>query len=428
MTHREWLFSLTNHERRMPEKYTGREFSTDRYSALLARLGDPHLQSPPTVHILGTDGKGSTLAFLESLLAACGKTTCSFISPHLVSVEERFRENGNSVSEEALDSCLGKVRVLCGDLPEITFFEVLNAAFWLWAIEVNPDYVLLETGLGGRLDTTRICKPTLKILTHVDRDHVRLLGRTVDRIAWEKLSGLSTESSTVVARQSPFLEQQVDTFLRTQGIAAVMAEDRHPLEVVSRAPTKWVFRDVDGVEFHSNLIGDHQRWNLAAALTAFETLGLALPSGGINLEPKWLGRCQWVEQGSRTWVLDGSHTSLSGQALRTTLDQIEPNGSPPRTFWVACSSDRFPWCYLRGLVRERDSLHLVNVDHPRLWEPQSLRTALLDAGWAKYPLPTITVTNASEMYLSTIPGLHVVCGSLYWVGEVLRKLPPLAVD
>lgn len=431
-----WLFSLTNYEKGMPAKYGVRDFSLDRYRSLLKSLDSPHLCGIPTVQILGTDGKGSTLAFLESLLQKSGKTACSFISPHLVDVTERFRIGQQSIPKQQLNQCLEKVQIHAHLHEGLTFFEALNAAFWLWAQEMKPDFVLLETGLGGRLDTTTVCQPAVKILTLLDRDHVPLLGKTVKQIALEKLTALPSGIPAIISRQSPWLAPFIENYLEEASIPAHWTIRELDSEVMNRTRSGWEIRirDRTGADFffHSPLPGDHQVANLEAAFLALAILGVSLPQSAerMDLQPAWQGRCQLMDSKSGgLWVLDGSHTPLAGQALRAVLDQVLPGWSA-REFFVACSRDRFPWCYLRGLVREDiDRVVLVQADHPRLWPSNDLREALHRVGWCEQGLPQLEVMEVGEILGSSpVEGeVKVICGSLYWVGHALGVLGPAMV-
>jgi dihydrofolate synthase/folylpolyglutamate synthase len=425
----EWLLTLTNHEKRPPSKYTGVAYSTEHYIQILERLGNPHISCNTTVQLLGTDGKGSTLAFLETLLLAARKQVCSFISPHLIRVEERFRENGLPVATAVLEAHLDAVRTAVGGLEELTYFEALNAAFWLWVRESEPDIVLLETGLGGRLDTTTVCRPKLKILTLLDRDHFPLLGKTVPQIAREKLAALVPGVPTIVGKQSPFLCESIQGYLEANRITAIWTEEAAGWVVREGNRHSWEIRlgtrHLPPRIYRLGLLGDHQVANFATALCAFETLGFALgnPEDPIVISPNWQGRCQVIsDRDGRNWVLDGSHTAMSGQALAAVLDRVFPRD--PRTFFVASSRDRFPWCYLRGLVRREDKLVLVDYNHPRLWRDGELRIALEQEGWNGFGTPSLSCLPAEAVFSQpeAEEGLSILCGSLYWVGEGLRRL------
>jgi dihydrofolate synthase / folylpolyglutamate synthase len=426
----EWLLSLTNYEKGMPSKYSTTAFSTDRYKSLLRKLGDPQLCGLPTVQILGTDGKGSTLAFLEVLLGGAGKRVCSFISPHLVDVEERFRFDSCSVSTEVLNRHLETVRRTSGEAEGITFFEVLNAAFWLWVNEVQPDLVLLETGLGGRLDTTTVCVPSLKILTLLDRDHVPLLGKRVEQIALEKLAALRPGVPSLITRQSPYLVEFIENYVEANGISAQWVERLCHADVLVRTRFYWeimVDHPSAGTKhFRLGLLGDHQAPNFQAALCAAEILGVDIASLPMETEvcPNWPGRCQLIQEpAGGDWILDGSHTPMSAQALRSVLDSVSPKGAG-RIYLVAVSKDRFPWCYLRGLgLQSEDQVWLVDTGHPRLWGADALRAALIEAGWGDFPNPPLQVGTADQV-LTVPPSLgeiRIVCGSLYWAGHFLAS-------
>ena len=425
----EWVHSLTNYEKKMPGKYTGKTFSIDRYENLLERLGSPERIGIPTVQILGTDGKGSTLAFLECLLLRSKKTVKSFISPHLIALEERLRNNGESVETNELEEVLAEVQQESEDLKDLTFFEALNAAFWLWVRKNPPDAVLLETGLGGRLDTTTVCQPALKILTHLERDHIALLGRTMDRIADEKLLGLAANVPTIIAPQSEYLEPQIENRLATGGIPAIWTHREVQAKIQSRSLSGWVVetrvRNQSPRSFQLHLLGDHQVENFSSALLALEILGVSLPTvtGPREISPNWKGRCQVLRVGEEAeWIVDGSHTAMGGQALRAFLDRILPE-SESRSFAISCARDRLPWCYIRGLVRPADRLCLVDWHHPRIWRAQDLSDTLVAEGWEECCFPQMEVLSEEEIFekASLLNETWIACGSLYWAGRVLER-------
>lgn len=424
----EWLKSLTNFERKLPAKYVASTFNTDRYRLLLERLGNPHRSGIPTVQVLGTDGKGSTLALLEALLNREGRRTKSFISPHLQQVEERFRFDGNSVASLDFINSLEKIQEVSVDFEGLTYFEALNAAFWVWVRADPPDFVLLETGLGGRLDTTTICEPSLKILTRLERDHFKILGPTMDRIASEKLAALRSGVPALIAPQSPFLKVQIVAFLHDRRIPGEWVFEEIETSVIDRSLSAWTHqltaKDGSNLIIEIPLLGDHQSENLAGAALAFRRLTGAWPEGEdpIRLEPKWLGRCQTIDRGDGKWVLDGSHTAHSGRALLRTLDQLfDP--SIPREFFFTATRDRFPWCYLRGLVRHEDALHLVDYPHERLWIAGELEQRLIEEGWNEYRTPALNIFPFEEtLNLQGGPSTKIFCGSFYWVGAVLNQL------
>ncbi|MCB2100722.1 MAG: bifunctional folylpolyglutamate synthase/dihydrofolate synthase, partial [Rhodobacterales bacterium] len=162
------------------------DLSLDRVRALLARLGNPHEALPPVIHVAGTNGKGSVIAFLRAMLEAAGYRVHVFTSPHLVRFNERIRLAGSLIDEATLTALLEECEAANGTDP-ITFFEITTAAAFLAFARVPADIVLLETGLGGRLDATNVIdRPALTVLTPVSLDHQDFLGDTIDDILGEK--------------------------------------------------------------------------------------------------------------------------------------------------------------------------------------------------------------------------------------------------
>lgn len=162
------------------------DLSLGRMTRLLAALGDPHLSLPPVIHVAGTNGKGSTVAFLRAFLEAAGHRVHAYTSPHLVRFHERIRVAGDQISDQALVDILERCEAVNGEAP-ITYFEVTTCAALLAFAETPADVVLLETGLGGRLDATNVVpRPAATAITRISMDHRNFLGDTIDSIAAEK--------------------------------------------------------------------------------------------------------------------------------------------------------------------------------------------------------------------------------------------------
>ncbi|MFA5123138.1 MAG: bifunctional folylpolyglutamate synthase/dihydrofolate synthase, partial [Zavarzinia sp.] len=159
--------------------------SARRIDRLLAKLGDPHRHLPPTVHVAGTNGKGSTLAFLRAMAEAAGLRVHAYTSPHLVRFNERIVLAGHEIGDDLLEEILVEVEEANEGAP-ITFFEITTVAAFLAFARVPADLLLLETGMGGRLDTTNVVtRPVLTVITPVDLDHREFLGNTIAAIAGE---------------------------------------------------------------------------------------------------------------------------------------------------------------------------------------------------------------------------------------------------
>src|SRR5262249_42425978 len=182
------------------------DLSLDRIVCVLAALGDPHKRLPPVIHVGGTNGKGSTVAFMRAILEAAGLRVHVYTSPHRVSINERYRlgqpDGGKLVSDDELASVLAEVERANGDAP-ITVFEIETTAAFVLFARHPADVVLLEVGLGGRLDATNVIeRPLASVITPVSMDHIEFLGDTIEKIATEKAAIAKETVPLVVGRQT----------------------------------------------------------------------------------------------------------------------------------------------------------------------------------------------------------------------------------
>src|SRR5215510_9393856 len=257
------------------------DLSLDRMWRLLGALGHPERQLPPVIHVAGTNGKGSTVAFMRSILEAAGRRVNVYTSPHLVRFNERFRlghaGGGELVSDEALADTLSECEQANGDAP-ITVFEIETAAAFLLFSRHPADVLLLEVGLGGRLDATNVVeRPLASVITPVSMDHMEFLGDTLEKIAMEKAAILRRGVPAVIARQTegPLAvianhAEEIGAPLHVAGQDWVAAEERGRL----------VYQDIDGLlDLPSpRLFGRHQFDNAGTAIAALRAAELNLPA------------------------------------------------------------------------------------------------------------------------------------------------------
>ncbi|MBT6116597.1 MAG: bifunctional folylpolyglutamate synthase/dihydrofolate synthase, partial [Rhodospirillaceae bacterium] len=293
----------------------------------MARLGHPERHLPPVVHVAGTNGKGSTIAFLEAMARAAGHRVHTYTSPHLVRFHERIRLGGVPIAEPALAALLAECEAANGGAP-ITFFEITTAAAFLAFSRTRGDLLLLETGLGGRLDATNlVARPALCALTPIGMDHTQHLGETLAAIAGEKAGILKAGVRAVVAAQRP--EAAAAIAARADVVGA-------PLDLEGDA---WSWRAAkDGFAYREEdrdialpppaLAGRHQYANAALAVACALRLPpvLAIPEAAIRrgvAEAEWPARLQRLGPGPLTALLpegweiwlDGGHNADAGQAL-----------------------------------------------------------------------------------------------------------------
>ena len=281
----EYLFGRINYERVPTTKYSTNDFQLPRMSILLERLGNPQWMIP-AVHITGTKGKGSTAAMTAAMLQAAGHTVGLFTSPHMVRFEERMTVNGQLPSPETIIALVTRLRELAADLEQNaetcpTFFELSTALAWMVFQDAGCDLVVLEVGLGGRLDTTTLCTPLVTVITSISRDHMRLLGESLELIAREKAGIVKPGVPCLIGVDQPSVVEVIAQVCRERGAELlqlgqeILIERRHPTPG-RIGPAKWTIdvrtpsRTYHG--FPVPLAGEFQTRNAALAIAAVESV------------------------------------------------------------------------------------------------------------------------------------------------------------
>jgi dihydrofolate synthase / folylpolyglutamate synthase len=413
------------------------DLSLGRIEALLAKLGHPERHLPPVIHVAGTNGKGSLTAFLKAMLRAAGKRVHTYTSPHLVRFHERIDLSdadgrAGPVSEaELVDRLADAQRINGGD--EITFFEITTAAAFLAFAEHPADAVILEVGLGGRLDATNvIAQPALSVIMPVSIDHTDKLGSTLADIAGEKAGILKPGVPAVVSQQP---EEALEVIRgKAQALAAPLAvwgEDYEALEQRGRLVFQSAERLLD-LPLPA-LFGQHQITNagtaVAAALQLKSSLGLATDAIERGLiEVQWPARMQRLDNGvlsrllmpgSELW-LDGGHNAAGGQAIAQTLAELEERAPKPVSLIVGMLGQKDAAGFLehfRGLVRRVVTVPIPNSE-------AALSPDVLAGLAASVGLNTEAASGveAAIRHLQEIEGRPLrilICGSLYLAGHIL---------
>jgi len=412
------------------------DLSLGRIERLLAALGHPEQKFPPVLHVAGTNGKGSFLAFVRAIAEPLGKRVHVYTSPHLVHFHERIvlaGPHGSApIAEELLVDCLARAEAANdGDL--ITLFEITTAAAFLAFSEVPADFLLLETGLGGRLDATNVvAEPRLTAITPVSIDHVSFLGDTVTAIAGEKAGILKPGVTCVVGRQEQDAFQVIEA--RAEQIDA-------PLHVAGR--------DFDMYEQHGRLIfqtpsrlldlplprlkGRHQIDNAGMAIAAAEILfgeGLttrALEQGLTHAE--WPARLErlgtgglhaYVAKGTEIW-LDGGHNAAGGRVIAQALAELEERVPRPMHLIFGMMESKDAHAFIapfKGLV---ERIYTVPIpDEPNAFDAEALAEVARAEGFDV--VAAAGVPDALLKSQAALPGSGrvLICGSLYLAGHVLK--------
>jgi dihydrofolate synthase/folylpolyglutamate synthase len=416
------------------------DLSLDRVERLLVALGRPERELAPVIHVAGTNGKGSVVAFLRAILEAAGRRVHAYISPHLVRFNERFRLGGVLVNDEELSAALEECERANAGAP-ITVFEITTAAAMLLFSRHPADVVLMEVGLGGRLDATNvIAHPLATVITPISIDHVDFLGNSLDEIAREKAGILKRNTPAIIAAQPRdalgVIERQaarLDAPLKIAGEDWTATEERGRL----------VFQDEAGLLDlpAPRLYGRHQFENAGLAIAALRAVRAPkLPPSAFETgmtRADWPARMQRLTQGalfaqappgSEVW-LDGGHNPDGGRAIAAALADLEDRVSRPLVLIVGMLATKDSEGFLRnftGLARR-----LIAVPVPGA-EKALAAGQVADAARA-IGLAATSRDNLSEAFevvrkLDLDPPPRIlITGSLYLAGDVLREngTPPL---
>ncbi|HEX4487248.1 MAG TPA: Mur ligase family protein, partial [Terriglobales bacterium] len=316
------------------------KFDLDHMRVLLAALGNPE-QRIKGVLIAGTNGKGSTASTLASILQVSGLKTALYTSPHLIRINERIQINGSPISDEefallhdVVDRTAERL-VSEGDLPwHPSFFEMLTAMAFEYFARQRVDIVVLEVGMGGRLDATNVIDPLVSVITDISLDHQKFLGDTVAEIAREKAGIIRPGGIVVTLPQQPQANDVIGNTvmdLGARGVSAVTyvppvspasAEFHAAHELASHYPLQVMGKEI---LVRSPLAGRHQLRNIALAIAAAEELskqGFSITADAVERgirETRWPGRFQVISHGARQYVLDVAHNPAGAWALRAAL-------------------------------------------------------------------------------------------------------------
>ena len=418
------------------------DLSLGRIQRMLAALGHPEQRLPPVIHVAGTNGKGSTVAFARAILEAAGKRAHVYTSPNLVRLNERFRiartGGGKFVEDDELADVLSECEAKNGDAP-ITVFEIETAAAFLLFTRHPADFLLLEVGLGGRLDATNVMdKPLASVITRVSLDHRDFLGDTIESIAAEKAGILKPGVPAVIASQTrqalAVIERQA---ARVKAPLSIAGENWTATEERGRL----VYQDDDGLLDlpAPRLYGRHQFENAGTAIATLRVGGLKLPPAAFEqgmLRVDWPARMQRLSQGrlapllpaeSELW-LDGGHNADGGRAIAAALADLEERVSRPLILIVGMLSTKDAEGFLRNFTGLARRVITVPIHQDKALPPAALADIARGIGipaLARDDVESALVT-IGKLELAPAPRV-LITGSLYLAGEVLdaNGTPPV---
>ncbi len=408
------------------------DLSLGRIERLLSALGNPHRRLPPVIHVAGTNGKGSTTAFLRAMAEAAGLSVHVYTSPHLVRFVERIRLAGRLITEDQLAEVLARVEAANAGEP-ITFFEITAAAAFLAFAETPADLLILEVGLGGRYDATNVIdRPAVSVIAPVDYDHKEFLGDDLAGIAREKAGILKRGAPAVIARQAEVARAAIEYEATKVGAGPVYycGEDFDAHAEAGRLIVQMGERLYDLPP--PSLIGPHQIANAGLAVAAL----LALKDDRITEEALargvasavWPARMQRLTagplaelaraRGADLW-LDGAHNPHAAQALAAALAALAARDGRPTTLILGMLANKDVAGVIQALRLVVSRLIITGFEAEAAADPQALASLARDLGLPAEPAPDVAAALQLALSPDGPPPRVAIAGSLYLAGEVL---------
>ncbi|HPS51979.1 MAG TPA: folylpolyglutamate synthase/dihydrofolate synthase family protein [Phycisphaerae bacterium] len=427
-----YLFSLTDYEQMLRVRYNRDTFSLDRMEKLLKKIGNPH-KKIKSVHIAGTKGKGSTSMMLASMLQHCGYKVGLYTSPHICDVRERISINGECIAKPELSALIAKisshVEQMKKDRP--TFFEIFTAIAFMYFADKKIDIAVIETGLGGRLDSTNVIQPEVCGITSISMDHMHQLGNTLADIAREKAGIFKPQIPVISAPQNPIAKRVMkkvasevksplffagDEIEFSYRVESSRTEGCHTRVCLTTPSSKFEHLAVP-------VLGEHQAINCGLALALLDVLkqkGMKIDDKQAlyGLERVYLpGRMEIIKTEPQILV-DGAHNAASIKALIRGIGQHIPYDSMVMIFGCAADKD------IRGMMEQiatgADKLIFTKSStSPRAADPHELAEVYAEMTDGRIAQVTNSLKQALEIAYSAVSREDIICitGSFYLVGE-----------
>ena len=408
----------------------GIKLGLETITDLLGHMGNPHRRFK-TVHVTGTNGKGSVCAYVASVLRKAGYRVGLYTSPHLVRFNERIQVDGREIPDADVARIYREMQPAIAKtsggskVRQPTFFEVTTAMAFHYFAEREIDLGVIEVGMGGRMDATNVIHPLVAVLTRIGLEHTEHLGKTEDRIAREKAGIIKPGCRVVTVDQStlPIITAQANAL--GCPVTVVGRDVRYERLGFDRSGQRLRIEDGGRVELRIPLLGSYQPENAAIAYAAvrdMEKMGIEIPREAIVAgfkETSWPGRMQIVREGP-TVVVDGTHNAPGIPSLAASLRELFPEERP--VFVLGILDDKDLGAFASALGPLASHLVVAKPETPRAYPPDAIARAF--AAHVKEPLIVPKVSEAVDRAISIAGphGLVVVTGSIYTAGEALAHL------
>lgn len=411
----------------------GMNLGLDRIIALVEVLGHPE-DKIQTIHVAGTNGKGSVCRYISSVLTSAGYTVGLYVSPHLETILERFSINNEMISEQEFAVIASEVKQgvdkLKGSGIEPTYFEITTAMMFYWFAKKNVDYAVIEVGLGGRFDATNIITPLVSIITNVSLDHTKILGDTIEKIAFEKAGIIKPSVPVVTGAEQTALSVIEQEALKHRSVVYVVASSEIRLHSNDESGQIINYKGLlhDHIVKTRNL-GSYQRENIAVALLSLDILqtkGIFLPEQAIEegiLTMRHPGRME-VFNHQPFIILDGAHNPSAMNKLRMTMEELFEKRKIIIIFGVM--ADKAVEKIIDILLKFADHIIITHPNMERAMDVENIHKIILSFSDEIQCTMSRTVSEGLEKALA-IAGKEdviLVTGSLFTVGEArinLRK-------
>ena len=434
----DYIYSYIDYEQVPGLRYDSTNYDLRRMDELLARLGNPQLKAR-SVHIAGTNGKGSVAAMVASALSASGYTTGLYTSPHLNFLNERVRVDGESISDDELIALVERLKPDVEAVDQkatygrLTTFEFLTALAFAYFEQKGVDFQVLEVGLGGRLDATNVINAEVCIITSISLDHMDVLGDTLAEIAAEKAGIIKPGSTVVTSSQLDEAAGVIEEACRGCGAQLIRVGSDVTWKGLGFDSDRQLLR-VKGsrgsYELSISLLGQHQLDNAATAVAALEVLA----GKGFNISREciidglgrvsWPGRLQVLSRHPLV-VVDGAHNIDSARRLKQSIEQYFDYDRAILVFGASCDKD------IAGIIAELlplfDKVIVTRSRHPRAMEPAPLVAEFARHGVKTKVVEDVPSALSRALALAGDKDLLCVAGSLFVVAEAIEQAARLSL-
>jgi len=396
------------------------DLSLNRLEYLLKKLGNPHKNLPPTIHIAGTNGKGSTLSFIKNILSNNNYSVHTYTSPHLEKFSERIHISNKEVNASRLLKSLQYVKKVNQNKP-ITFFEITTAVAFLLFAKHKADFLILETGLGGRLDATNIIpKKLISIITSIGIDHEEFLGNTLKKITTEKLGIIKNTKNIIIAKQNKEVQDLIFKKLRNHKNIYYFNQD-YKFKIINKKKFLFKFKNIEKVFRRPSLQGVHQIENASTALATSIILKKNIYNIKLNslsksiYNTKWPGRIEKIKFKNKYIIFDGSHNLSGAEKLN---EYLKENNIKPNVIFGMLNNKKASE-FLLILKKNIDTLYPIKIpDEKNVYTQKEIynisKKLNIDATIKN------NLKNINQL-LMTLPNKYIlITGSLYLIGKIRK--------